>query len=299
MNNTVIIVNPAAGRGQARTLLPSVRNVFAAIGVADIRETRSPGDEESIAGNAVAGGVRTLIAVGGDGTCSRIANSVLRSGVHCSLGVVPCGTGNDFAKTLGVAGRTPQQIAELLESGKATSIDVGACDGHYFLNSCGFGFDASVLEASARVRFLKGDAVYIYSALRQLFTYRGMEVSANGIAALKPGPMLMVTVSNGRYLGGAFRIAPHASVLDGKLDACFFGDSSVVERARLFAGALRGTHLGMRGVSSASVQKLSLTFAAPPSMEIDGELRTARSSTVRLECVPRALSVLAAPGALE
>jgi YegS/Rv2252/BmrU family lipid kinase len=298
MNDAVIIVNPASGRGHARSLLPTVLSTFANVGVSDIRETQGPGDEESVAGNAIADGARTIIAVGGDGTCSRIANAVLRSGIHCSLAVIPCGTGNDFAKTLGVVDWTPAQIAQLLVSGTTTSIDVGACDGHYFLNSCGFGFDASVLEASNRVRFLKGDAVYIYSALRQLFTYRGMDVSANGVAALKAGRMLMVTVSNGRYLGGAFRIAPHASVVDGKLDACFFGDSNVVERARLFAGALRGTHPGMRGVTSASVQELSLTFAAPPSMEIDGELRVAQFSTVRLECMPRALSVLAAPGAL-
>jgi len=237
--------------------------------------------------------------LGGDGTSSRVANAILKSGLDCLLAVVPTGTGNDFAKTLGVNAATPEDVVALLQHESPERIDVGRVDEDYFLNSCGFGFDASVLEASRSVRFLTGDAVYIYSALRQLFTYRGMQVSASDIRALQPGPMLMVTVSNGRYLGGAFRIAPHASVLDGKLDACFFGDSSVVQRARLFAGALRGKHLGMRGVSSASVQQLSLTFTTPPSMEIDGELRTARSSTVRLECVPRALSVLAAPGALE
>jgi diacylglycerol kinase (ATP) len=175
---------------------------------------------------------------------------------------------------------------------------VGLADGHYFLNSCGFGFDASVLEASNRVRFLKGDAVYIYSALGQLFTYRGIEVSANGVPGVKRGPMLMVTVSNGRSLGGAFKIAPHASVLDGRLDACFFSDSNVVERVKLFVGAMRGTHIGMPSVSTASVQRLALTFPSSPLMEIDGELRVARSRTVELQCVPRALSVVAAPGAL-
>jgi len=108
----------------------------------------------------------------------------------------------------------------------------------------------------------------------------------------------MVTVSNGRYLGGAFKIAPRASVLDGKLDVCFFADSNVLQRARLFFGALRGTHLGLRGVSFSSADDLTFAFAAPPSMEIDGELRAARSATVSLRCVPLALSVVAAPGAL-
>ncbi|HST07744.1 MAG TPA: hypothetical protein VLJ83_06200, partial [Gemmatimonadaceae bacterium] len=171
-------------------------------------------------------------------------------------------------------------------------------DGHYFLNSCGFGFDASVLEANNPVRFLSGDAVYIYSALLQLFGYRAQHVSAAGVLRAPRGPMLMVTASNGKSLGGAFRIAPRASVLDGKLDLCFFADSSVVTRARLFAGALRGTHLGRPEVVALTAQRISLSFESAPAMEMDGELRGARGTTVELECLPGALRVLAAPGAL-
>jgi diacylglycerol kinase (ATP) len=289
-------VNPAAGRGRIRSALPSVRAAFSARGVTTIHETSAPGEEEALAERAIASGARTIVAVGGDGTCGRIANGILRSAMACRLAVVPAGTGNDFAKTLGVNRYTPDQVADLVSRGNATPIDVGVADGYYFLNSCGFGFDASVLEATQKVRFLRGDAVYIYSALRQLFTYRGTEVSVTGARGVSRARMLMVTVSNGRFLGGVFKVAPRASVLDGKLDACFFGDSNVVERVRLFVGAMRGTHLGMRSVSSASVQHLALTFASNPSLEMDGELRAASSVTVELTCVPRALSVIAAPG---
>lgn len=291
-------MNPAAGRGGIRAALPNVRAAFSSRGIGMTYETSAPGEEEDLAARAIRAGVTTIVAVGGDGTCSRIANAILRSAAPCRLAVVPTGTGNDFAKMLGVRRYAPAQIADLVVSGQATRIDVGLADGSHFLNSCGFGFDASVLEASSRVRFLKGDAVYIYSALGQLFTYRGIEVSAGGAPGVRRGRMLMVTVSNGRYLGGAFKIAPHASLLDGKLDACFFSDSNVVERVRLFVGAMRGTHIGMPSVSAASVQQLALTFAASPSMEMDGELRAAHSSTVELKCVPRALSVVAAPGAI-
>jgi len=298
IRSTCLIVNPAAGRGAVHATLPFVRSAFAAHGIDNVYESAAPGDEERLAVRAVRDGVQTIVAVGGDGTCSHIANAILRSAAPCRLAVVPVGTGNDFAKILGLNGYAPEQIANLVARGEATRIDVGLSDGHYFLNSCGFGFDASVLEASNRVRFLKGDAVYIYAALGQLFTYRGIEVSANGVPGVKRGRMLMVTVSNGRWLGGAFNIAPHASVLDGKLDACFFGDSNVIERVKLFVGAMRGTHIGMPSVSAAAVQQLSLTFPSNPSMEMDGELRTAQSRTVELKCVPRALSVVAAPGAL-
>ena len=291
-------MNPAAGRGRIHASLPRLRAAFSERGISTVYETSTPGEEEALAERAIAAGARTIVAVGGDGTCGRIANAILRSAIECRLAVVPAGTGNDFAKTLGVDGHAPEQVADLVVRGDATQMDVGVVDGCHFLNSCGFGFDASVLEASNHVRLLRGDAVYIYSALRQLFSYRGVDVSANGAPGVKRGRMLMVTVSNGRFLGGVFKIAPHASVLDGKLDACFFGDSSVAERVKLFVGAMRGSHLGMRSVSAAGVQQLALTFAINALMEVDGELRRARSATVELRCVPRALSVLAAPGAL-
>jgi diacylglycerol kinase (ATP) len=260
--------------------------------------TGKTGDEATLAVRALEAGAELMVVVGGDGTCARVANTILAAKSSCIIATIPCGTGNDFAKTLGVDNMSVEQIVDLIERGQSQRIDVGHADDYYFLNSCGFGFDPSVLEASNSVRFLKGDAVYIYSALRQLFSYPGVEVSISGVAGVKCERMLMITVSNGRFLGGAFKIAPHASVLDGRLDACFFTDSNVVDRMRLFAGALRGTHLGMSQVVSAKVQQLTLTFPSPPQMEIDGELRTARSKTVELKCIPRALSVIGAPGAI-
>jgi diacylglycerol kinase family enzyme len=197
---------------------------------------------------------------------------------------------------LGIAALTPVQICELAARGGEARMDVGLADGNYFLNSCGFGFDASVLEATQRVRFLKGDAIYIYSALAQLFSYRGIEVSMDGAFRTKRQKLLMVTASNGRSLGGAFRVAPTASVIDGKLDFCLFGDNNVVGRLRVFAGALRGTHLSLPGVTGVKADRVSLTFVDKPTMEMDGELRQATSRTVRIECVPGALAVVAAPG---
>lgn len=168
----------------------------------------------------------------------------------------------------------------------------------HFLNSCGFGFDASVLEASNQVKLLKGDAVYIYSALRQLFGYRGIEISSTGIAGTNGARMLMVTASNGKSLGGAFQIAPRASVTDGHLDVCFIADTNAINRVRLFAAALRGKHIGMRGVVATTTPRLDLVFETAPTMEVDGELRVARDRHVELACVPGALAVIAAPGAL-
>jgi diacylglycerol kinase (ATP) len=153
-----------------------------------------------------------------------------------------------------------------------------------------------VLEATQRVRFLKGDALYIYSALAQLLSYRGLDVTVDGARRVEGAKLLMAVASNGRWLGGAFRIAPTASITDGKLDFCLLADNNVLGRVRIFAGALRGTHLTLPGVTSVKAESLSLTFADSPAMEMDGELQQATSRTVRIECVPKALTVVAEPG---
>lgn len=262
-----------------------------------ILSTQIPGDEARLTDQALRTGARTIVVVGGDGTCSKVAQQILNARSECALAVIPCGTGNDIAKTLGVYGTKPADVLRLVAGGNTKRIDVGRADGHYFLNSCGFGFDSSVLEATQKVRFLKGDALYIYSALAQLFSYRGVDVTMNGAFTARNQKILMAIASNGRSLGGAFRIAPTASVADGKLDFCVFGDSNVWRRVRLFYGALRGSHLALPGVTSKKADYLSLTFAQNPAMEMDGELRLATSRTVKIECVPNALAVVAAPDA--
>jgi len=297
-DHTWVIANPAAGRGTTTKALAKLRADFAARGVTDFHETTFAGDEEVLSARALDAGAQTIVAIGGDGTCAHVAQAILATNKPCRLAVIPTGTGNDVAKTLGLTALSPGAIADLIERDETTFLmDVGVADGHYFLNSCGFGFDASVLEATKRVGFLKGDAVYIYSALMQLFTYRGMSVSVDSRDGSDTRRMLMLTISNGRFLGGAFRIAPTASVVDGELDVGFFGDSNIIQRVRLFAGAFRGTHVGLPSVRTQRVRAITLQFAEAPMMEIDGELCRARSSTVKIECLPRALSVLAAPGA--
>jgi len=107
----------------------------------------------------------------------------------------------------------------------------------------------------------------------------------------------MLTVSNGRSVGGVFQIAPNASVVDGELDVCVIRDATVWQRVRLFGAAMRGTHERLAPVRAFRSASLSLGFPSPPAIELDGELMHAKSRDVKIECIPRALSVVAADGA--
>lgn len=285
---TCVIVNPAAGRGRAAAALSKIRRAFVLFDIADVRLTSSAGDEARLARAALDDGCETIVAVGGDGTVAQIAHTILERGASCRLGLIPVGTGNDFAKTIGVLGPDIDTLAALAAGPSVATVDACRVDGRYFVNSCGFGIDPEILAATKQVRWLTGDAVYIKAALGKLFSYDGFVVNRRHL--------MMLIVSNGPNLGGAFKIAPRSSVCDGVFDVHYFEDAKALRRLKLFLGALRGTHAKLREVSSEQRSSLELDFETPPEMELDGELRTATSSHLTIECLPGALRVIPAAG---
>jgi diacylglycerol kinase (ATP) len=293
-----VIVNPAAGRGRGRAMLPEILARFAEVGVTDVRTTSAKGDESAIARAAMKDGAATLVVVGGDGTTSNVANAILHSSADVRLAVMPAGTGNDFAKVLGTAEMDVGAMARLSRQESESRVDVGKIEDVFFLNCCGFGFDVAVLEAIDRAHWLRGNSVYLYSAITQLFSYPGIEVALSAKGSSGDSMLhLLLVIANSEYFGGMFRIAPGASVTDGMLDAIAIRDVAPVRRLPLLAAAARGAHLSHRMCSRERAPEFSVSFPAVPSYEADGELHRARTSTVTIACCQSALIVVAASGA--
>lgn len=295
-SRATVIVNPAAGRGRGARALPAVREAFAAVGITDIRVTASKADERTIAARAIDDGATTIVAVGGDGTWSNVANAILSAGAgdRVRLGLIAAGTGNDFAKTVGAPASDFAATARLVADGSETRVDVGHIEDQYFLNIAGFGFDIAVLEDIPSIPWLKGDAVYIYSALRQLVGYGGVDIDITSPAGRRGATRhLMLILANAKNFGGAFRIAPHASLTDGALDAISIHDASTFRRLKLFGAAARGTHIGQTEVVTEAAASFTIHFAVPPAYETDGEYRQASSADVEVRCVAGALRVVA------
>lgn len=293
-SDVCVIVNPASGRGRGAKAAVEVKRAFASVGVTDIRTTSAKGDERNVALRAIEEGASTIVAVGGDGTWGNVANAIISSGADVRLAVVAAGTGNDFAKTLGAPARDYAATARMISDGVERRVDVGEIEGRYFLNVTGFGFDIAVLEDIENIRWLKGDAVYLYSALRQLFGYDGIEIDISSAARARGSLRhLMLIIANGRNFGGSFRIAPAASVTDGQLDAIAIAMAAPLRRARLFGAATKGTHVMHAEVQTEQAPEFTLEFPAPPAYETDGEYNRASSSTLHVRCVPGALRVVA------
>jgi diacylglycerol kinase (ATP) len=293
-----VIVNPAAGRGRGGQMLPAIRAAFAVRGVGAIDVTGAAGDERALADRALAEGATTLVAVGGDGTWSNVAGAILAAGADCRLALLAAGTGNDFAKTVGVPAGDLEATARLAVEGGDTRVDVGRIEGHHFLNIAGFGFDIAVLEDCARIQWMKGENLYLVSALRQLFGYPGVEIEIGSALRVRPKARhLMLIVANARHFGGAFHIAPDAELADGLLDAVSILDAPPLGRMGLFVATTKGTHTSNHRVITEQASRFTLRFPAPPAYETDGEYRRAASAELEITCVPKALRVVTGPAA--
>lgn len=288
-----VILNPASGRGRGARAAEAIRQAFAAVGVTDVRPTQSRGDEAHLATAALQDGATTIVACGGDGTWSNVANAILRAGANCRLALVATGTGNDFAKTVGAPAGDFPATARLAVEGPDRRVDVGRVEDRYFLNVSGFGFDIAVLEDIETIGWLKGDLLYLYSAVRQLFGYGGVEIDIMGERGARGRrPHLMVIIANAKNFGGIFRIAPDADVADGRLDAIAILDASPLQRMKLLGAVPKGKHLGNPNVIAEQGSRFTLTFDAPPAYETDGEYVRASSRVLDVRCIPAALRVV-------
>jgi diacylglycerol kinase (ATP) len=299
--NTFVLLNPAAGRGRratrARAYLDLLRRH---LGAFEPAVTARAGDEVGLFDRALADGAECIVALGGDGTCSAAADRIVCSGRRdVALGLLPVGTGNDFGKSIGVRHENAEAVVRAIADRVTRTVDVGRIGRRHFLNVVGLGFDIAVIDDAARTPFLRGDALYRFCALRQLFRFPGLEVSiASGGSPPPRVRILMLTVSNANYFGGAFHIAPGASLTDGRLDLVAIANAPPLARARLFSAVSRGRHEGLPQVKVERAPSFAIHFEGTLRYEADGEVYASASPLV-VQSVPGALRVCTPDAAAE
>lgn len=302
----LVIVNPASAKGGTASDWPKMasdmRTHFGAFACAF---TSKEGEAETIAKDE-AGRRSFIIACGGDGTVSEVANGILSSGVDVELGVLPSGTGGDFRRSLKIPVKT-KDAARALKEGRAVRVDVGratfrdhggAVASRYFVGTASFGLSPDVLrrmkEANSQwTSVLPGNLSYAVATLKSSVTSAPVKVRMR----LDDRPerrlsVLDVCVSNAQFFGGGMKIAPDAKLNDGMLDLISIGD---LGWPRLLLNSYKvylGTHLGMSEVQHALVKRLAVepdNGKQVISIELDGELPGRLPA--EFEVVPSALRV--------
>jgi YegS/Rv2252/BmrU family lipid kinase len=292
-----LFINPAAGRGRARHRANAIRRLLADSGV-EVEEIQSTavGDLEYKVFAAASAGADRIIVAGGDGSVHEAVNGVLRSASQTALGVIPVGTGNDFAKACSIPLHwedATRLLADRISSDMPLRyIDTGRMNDRYFANGAGIGFDAKINQIARSNRLPLGDLVYLIAVFQGVWDgvitpdirMRFDDTDYNG-------PVTLVEVCNGESVGGMFQIAPMARNDDGILDLVFV---QPVGRLRIFAllpRLIKGTHISAPEVSCARVSSVSLIAEEPLPSHLDGEIQ-ALQTEFQIEILQRSLAIL-------
>jgi YegS/Rv2252/BmrU family lipid kinase len=312
MSLPLVIINPVSAGGATADAWPKIASELRThFGPFEPAFTTKPAEGIEIAAEAARKGTKLIIACGGDGTISEVANGILASGCDAELGILPSGTGGDFRRSIDIPNRA-REAAVILRDGQTRSIDVGRAsyatdlveqESRYFVGVASFGMSADVI---ARVK--AGAPEWLPSKIPRWMSSRMSFGSAmlQSAARMKPTRVLIqlddkstqrttvanLCVANARYFGGGMKIAPNAKLTDGKFDVVSIGDLSL---SRIIANApllYFGAHLSMPEVQHALAAKI---MASPIDknqrigLELDGELPGFLPATFQI--VPRALRI--------
>ncbi|HXF94780.1 MAG TPA: YegS/Rv2252/BmrU family lipid kinase [Gemmatimonadales bacterium] len=290
------MVNPAAGRGAKGRAADRAARAFRAQGWAvDLVRTAAPGHASSLAAEAARHGLRRVVAVGGDGTVHEVANGLLHSRSDAALGVVPTGSGNDFAKLVGTYRHDPERAAARVAAARVRAFDAGRAAGEYFVNTMGFGFGPAVVEVRNTMPTLRGFLSYLVPVIRAFAGFRPPRLEIQAAEHEERGNMMMVEVCNGTTAGGSYRFAPEADPGDGRLDVCLIRQVGLLRFLAAIPRVMRGTHLTMKEVALFRTRRL--VIRSPDRalvLHLDGELRAPGIHECTVTVEPRCLNVLVA-----
>lgn len=296
MPNATVILNPVAGGGKAGRARDRLARAFAGAGwVVEIVTTERPGHATEVAAQAARDGVERVIAVGGDGAVHEVANGLLAAGRGAVLGVVPTGTGNDFAKLTGVYKHSVERAVARLVAATPRRFDAGKVLGEFFVNTMGFGFGPAVVRTRNAMPALKGFLSYLVPVLRTFASFRPPLIDVRADAYVERGNMMMVEVCNGTTAGGSYRFAPGADPTDGWLDVCLIRAVSLPRFLSALPRVMRGTHGRMKEVTIVRARTLTVrTPESPLILHLDGELRMPDVGECTVTVEPGCLNVLVA-----
>lgn len=266
-----IIFNPTAGKKKARKALETVCKTLREKNVSfQVHQTAAAHDAETIARRLTTAGASNLVVVGGDGTLHEVLNGIVDPS-RCTLGLIPAGTGNDFAEAAGIPLDTEEALKILLER-KAKPVDFLQVGERRCMNVAGLGIDVQVLQRCARGK-MKGKLKYVLSLIQTVFGYKGCKVLVESDGVEVARDVLLAAACNGSQFGGGLRICPTAEIADGKISVvtvdCLGGVFKIV---KAFLALIKGKILSLPASSHFLCDRVRLTTQQPCAVQLDGEI---------------------------
>ena len=312
-NRTMVILNPASGRGRAARAKAALQNALSAAGLTfDYVETTAQGQGIELAHQAAADGYGTIVAVGGDGTVNEVVNGLMLASKPdqpaSKLAIISVGSGNDFAHSVGID-QDPVPAAQAIARQQSRPCDVGhvfiqttiggttGTIERYFTNNFGIGLDPQVTLESFKIKRLSGIALYGLAALRALWKYQPPALqlrweTEQGETQERRSALLLASVGNTSRSGGGFHLAPNARIDDGLLDLVMADAMSRWQVLGLLPKAIPGKHIGDPAVTVVLIRRLQISAEEPFPLEMDGEVITQSALNIELTVRPGYLQVI-------
>jgi YegS/Rv2252/BmrU family lipid kinase len=283
-----LLVNPASAGGKGLDALPSVHETLDALGASHrTLLTRSIEHAQEQAAAAASAG-ETVLAVSGDGLLRPIAAALKNT--ESAVALIPCGRGNDFARVLGVPSE-PAAAARVAVEGAERLVDVATVDGTPFVGIASFGFDSDANRIANDTKRIKGDAVYLYAALRALAAWKPAAFSVTVDGSLHQATGFSVVVGNSKAYGGGMYVLPQAELDDGRLDVLIAKETSKLTFLRELPKTFKGKHLDSPHAVFLRGEVIEVATDRPFVIYADGDPIGATPATLRVE--PRCLRVIA------
>ena len=301
-HRTKLIINPNADLGRAWRWASDLRPVAEEFGGADWTGTVYPTHATELARQAAEEGYELVVAVGGDGTAHEVINGLMQVPAERRprLGIVPMGSGNDFAHSINMDTRPAFAIRQVF-TGQPCSIDIGRLEDNlgrteYWDNTVGIGFDATVTIRSRNFPYLRGFMIYLVAVLQTIIlNHDAAHLQVTTDREKWEEDMLMLVLCNGGREGGGFKIAPEASNTDGIIDYVGVRRVSRAMMLRLLPEFMKGTHQRFRQVRLGALQHLELQSDRPLLIHTDGEIFSGFGVDVhhlKVEIIPKAIQVM-------
>jgi diacylglycerol kinase (ATP) len=305
-----VILNPVSGRGVGQQTTEVIRHTLTeAQATFEIVETTEPLSAVTQAAQAVREGWEIIAAASGDGTANEVLNGIIEASLGtptweagapaaAALGLIPIGTGNDFAWCMGAPIGDVVAACRLLATGKMQVVDVGRVEDElgnvrYFGNNFGAGFDAATTVESYKLRYLRGSLVFLVAVLKTIFLYyKAPLVTVRYDEQEVELPLLMVSVANGRRTGGMFMIAPQAVQDDGLLDVTLARQVSQLGIFRLLPYFIKGTHATQPTVTVDRTAHIVVASEQGLPVHVDGEITRTDAHRLQISVLPRRLRVV-------
>ncbi len=283
-----LIVNPIAGNGRARKALALVERELVARQIGfHTSETTAPGHATALTRRAIEGGAESVAVLGGDGLLSEVCAAIADSSAR--LLFVPCGTGNDFIKSLKLP-RSPLKALRLQLDNPQRRIDCGALNGVPFLNVAGVGLDTDVLVQTGRYRWLPtGMLPYILGVLKTLSAFRPLEAEVCIDGVTEHRRYTIISIANGRYIGGGMKAAPLAELGDGLLDVMLVEALPSWRLWLLMPLFLPGWHAKLTVTRRVTARDVTIKCGGAFTVEVDGELK--QVSMARFQVKPQSVTI--------